>query len=102
MITMMSWLAILKHAPAILAAAEALRARTIQHDAGDRSQPVEPRLAELEADARATAQLTQQMAQQINALALAHESAARTARRALAVGIVALAVAIAGAALALV
>jgi hypothetical protein len=99
---MIPWLAILKHAPAILAAADALRTRVTQQNAGDRSRSVEARLAELEADSRAAAQLAQEMAQQINALALAHESAARTALRALALGIIALVVAIAGVILAIV
>jgi len=96
MVGMIPWLALLKHAPAILAAADALRTRVTQDNAGDPSRSVEARLAELEADSRAAAQLTQEMAQQINALTLAHESAARTARRGLAIGIIAFVVAIAG------
>ena len=99
---MIPWLAILKHAPAILAAADALRTRVTQHDAGDRSRSVDARFAELEADSRAAAQLTQEMAQQINALTLAHASAARTARRGLAIGIIGLIVGIAAVALAIV
>ena len=99
---MASWLALLKHAPAILAAADALRTRVRANDAGDRTRRVDARLAELENDSRAAAQLTQDMAQQINALTLAHESAARTARRGLALGIAALLLAIAGVILAIV
>jgi soluble lytic murein transglycosylase-like protein len=99
---MASWLALLKHAPAILAAADALRTRVRANDAGDRTRSVDARLAELENDSRAAAQLTQDMAQQINALTLAHESAARTARRGLALGIAALLLAIAGVILAIV
>jgi hypothetical protein len=99
---MIPWLALLKHAPAILAAADALRTRVAQHDAGDRSRSVDARFDELEADSRAAAQLTQEMAQQINALTLAHESAARTARQGRAIGILALVVAVAGVILALV
>ena len=99
---MASWLALLKHAPAILAAADALRTRVRANDAGDRTRSVDARLAELENDSRAAAQLTQDMARQINALTLAHESAARTARRSLALGIAALLLAIAGVILAIV
>jgi soluble lytic murein transglycosylase-like protein len=99
---MIPWTAILKHAPAILAAANALRARARAHDAGDRTRSVDARLAELEDESRAAAQLTQDMAQQISALTLAHESAARTARRGLALGIAALVLAVAGVVLAIV
>jgi hypothetical protein len=94
---MIPWAAILKHAPAILAAADALRTRARANDAGDPTRSVNARLAELEHESRASAQLTQDIAQQINALTLAHESAARTARRGLALGIAALVLAIASA-----
>jgi hypothetical protein len=93
---MIPWVAILKHAPAILAAADVLRARVTSNDAGNRTRSVDARLAELEGESRAAAQLAQEMAQQINALALAHESAARSARRGLALGVIALVVAVAG------
>lgn len=102
MIGMIPWEAILKHAPAILAAADSLRTRVKETDAGDHTRNVDARLAELEGDSRAAAQLTQEMAQQINALTLAHESAARTARRGLVLGIIALVIAIAGVILAIV
>jgi soluble lytic murein transglycosylase-like protein len=102
MVGMIPWAAILKHAPAILAAADALRTRVRANDAGDRTRSIDARLAELEADSRASAQLTQDMAQQINALTLAHESAARTARRGLAFAIAALVLAVAGVILAIV
>lgn len=95
MVAMIPWATILKHAPAILAAADGLLNRVRASDAGDRTRSVDARLAELEDDSRAAAQLTQDMAQQINALTLAHESAARTARRSLALAIAALLLAIA-------
>ena len=98
----MIWLDILKHAPTILAAADALRTRVGANDAGDRTRSVDARFAELEADSRASAQLTQEMAQQISALTLALESAARTARRGLALGIAALVLSVAGVILAIV
>ena len=102
MVGMIAWDAILKHAPTILAAADALLTRVRASDAGDRTRSVDARLAELEDDSRAAAQLTQDMAQQITALTLAHENAARTARRGLALGIAALVLAIAGVILAIV
>ena len=98
---MIPWATILKHAPAILAAADGLLTRVKASDAGDRTRSVDARLAELEDDSRAAAQLTQDMAQQIAALTLAHESAARTARRSLALAIAALVLAIAGVILAI-
>jgi soluble lytic murein transglycosylase-like protein len=101
MVGMIPWATILKHAPAILAAADGLLNRVRASDAGDRTRSVDARLAELEDDSRASAQLTQDMAQQINALTLAHESAARTARRGVALGIAALVLAIAGVILAI-
>jgi hypothetical protein len=102
MVGMISWVAILKHAPTILAAADALLTRVRANDAGDRTRSVDARLAELEDESRASAQLTQNMAQQINALTLAHESAARTASRALALGIAAVVLAIASVILAII
>jgi hypothetical protein len=99
---MISWVEILKHAPTILAAADALRARVRANDAGDRTRGVDARLGELEDESRASAQLTREIAQQINALTLAHESATRTARRGLALGIAALVLATAGVILAIV
>jgi hypothetical protein len=95
MFGMIPWIAILKHAPTILAAADALRARVRANNAGNRTRSVDARLAELEDESRVSAQLTQDMAQQINALTLAHESAARTARWGLALGTTALVLAIA-------
>ena len=90
MVGMIPWAAILKHAPTILAAADALRARVRASDAGDRTRSVDARLAELEGDSRAAAQLTQDMAQQINALTLAHASTARRMRIAIGLGATAL------------
>jgi hypothetical protein len=97
-----SWTTLLKHAPTILAAADSLLARVKANDAGDRTRSVDARLAELEDESRASAQLTQNIAEQINALTLAHERAARAARRGLALSIVALVLAIVGVILAIV
>jgi hypothetical protein len=92
---MIPWVAILKHAPTILAAADALLNRVKANDAGDRTRNVDTRLAELEDESRASAQLTQDIAKQLNALTLAQESAARTARRGVALGTAALVLAVA-------
>lgn len=99
---MIPWVAMLTHAPAILAAARALRARVGASDAGDRTRSIDVRLGELEDESRASAQLLQDMAQQINALALAHESTARRTRIAVGLAIAAIVLAGAGLILALV
>jgi hypothetical protein len=92
---MIPWVAILKHAPTLLAAADALRARVKAADAGDRTRSVDQRLAEMEDESRAAAQLSQDMARQINALALAHQSTARQARLAVGLGLAGLVLGIA-------
>ena len=56
---MIPWVAILKHAPAILAAADSLRSRVLKNDAGDSARGVDARLAELEGESRAAAQMAQ-------------------------------------------
>lgn len=93
----MSWFAILRHAPAILAAADALFVRTKSWRAEDQTRTLEARLAELAEEARASAQLTQEMAQQIHALAMLSQTTAWRAR--LAVGLAAASAVVAAAAL---
>ena len=63
----------LKHAPAILAAADLLRARA-RTSGEDKGPGIEARLARLEQGSRESAQLLQDIAQQIQALAVAQES----------------------------
>jgi hypothetical protein len=87
------WATILKHAPAILAAADALRARA-RTSSTETGPGIEARLASLEQGSRESAQLLQDIAQQIQALAIAQEVAVRRARIALGVAIAAGAVAI--------
>ena len=79
---MIPWATILKHAPAILAAADALRARA-RTSSTDKGSGIEARVASLEQGSRESAQLLQDIAQQIQALAVAQEVAARRARIAL-------------------
>jgi hypothetical protein len=86
---MIPWASILKHAPALIAAADALRARVTANDAGDRTRGIDVRLGELEGESRAAAQLALDMAQQINTLTLAQQSTARRARIALGLAIAA-------------
>jgi hypothetical protein len=101
MVGMIPWAAILKHAPAILASTDALLSRVRADDAGDRTRSVD-------APCRVGGRLSRvrstdaDMAQQINALTLAHDNAARMARRGLALGITGLVLAIAGVILAIV
>lgn len=81
------WTTILKQAPALIAAADALLVRTRQASApgsaaGD-LQALRQRVAEIEGQQRAQADLDKQLADQINALVAAAQAAAATARQAL-------------------
>lgn len=96
---MMSWFAILRHAPAILAAADALFVRSTAARARDQTRTLEARFVELAEGARASAELTQEMARQIHALAMLSEATARRTR--IAVGLAATSAVIASAALVL-
>ena len=83
---MIPWAVILKHAPAMLAAADALLLRA-RKTPDVRTQGTEARLTGLEQRSSESAQLLQDMAQQIQALAVAQEVAARRARIATGVAI---------------
>ena len=85
---MIPWAAILKHAPVMLAAADALLVRA-RGSTERKSQGVDERLTSLEQRDRESAQLIQDMAQQIQALAVAQEGEVRRARIALGVAIAA-------------
>jgi hypothetical protein len=76
------WAAILKHAPAMLAAADALMARSRATGTKDK-QGTDARLVSLEQRSSESAQLIQDIAQQIQALAAAQEVAARRVRMAM-------------------
>jgi hypothetical protein len=73
------WAVILKHAPAMLAAADALLVRA-RKSADVKTQGTEARLTSLEQRSSESAQLLQDIAQQIQALAVAQEVAVRRAR----------------------
>lgn len=79
---MIPWAAILKHAPAMLAAADALMARSRATGTKDK-QGTDARLVSLEQRSSESAQLIQDIAQQIQALAAAQEVAARRVRMAM-------------------
>ena len=99
---MIPWSAILRHAPTILAAADALLARTRASSTGGQTKSSEARLRDLEEGARASAQLTQDMAQQIQALTIAHDITARRARVAVGLSVAAAVLAIVAGILAIV
>jgi hypothetical protein len=82
------WAAILKHAPVMLAAADALLVRA-RGSTERKSHGVDERLTSLEQRDRESAQLIQDIAQQIQALAVAQEVAVRRARIALGVAVAA-------------
>jgi hypothetical protein len=81
----MAWLGILRHAPAILAAAEALLARSKAGGTGDHLRSVDARLDELADASRASAAVVQEMAKQLHALAIAQQTAVRRMRIAIGV-----------------
>ena len=85
---MIPWAAILKHAPVMLAAADALLDRA-RGSTERKTHGVDERLTSLEQRDRESAQLIQDMAQQIQALAVAQEVEVRRARIALGVAIAA-------------
>ena len=98
----MVWFAILRHAPAILAAAEALFNRAKRSGADDRTRSIEVRIDELAAASRASAELTQDMAKQLAALAMAQHATARAVRVAIGISVAAAVVAVAAAVIAFV
>lgn len=91
---MIPWTTLLRHAPALLAAADTLLARARSSKPEAMTQGVEERLGRVEQGSRESAQLLRDIAQQINALTIAQEIAAKRARLGLILGIVALIVAL--------
>lgn len=81
------WTAILTHAPAIVRAARGLLA-----GAPDKKQTLETRLDRLENTSLESARLLDDIAQQLQALAMAQEQTARSARIGMILGAVAIAV----------
>ena len=91
----MVWFAILKHAPAILSAAEALFQRAKASRAHDHTRSIEMRIDELAESSRASAELIQDMAKQLQALAVVHDATARKVRTATGISVAAAVVAVA-------
>ena len=91
----MVWFAVLKHAPAILAAAEALFQRAKTSRADDQTRSIEMRLDELADSSRASAELIQDIAKQLQALAMIHQATASRVRTALGLSVAAVMVAVA-------
>jgi len=91
----MAWFAILRHAPAILSAAEALFLRAKTSRAGDHNRSIEMRIDDLAESSRASAELMQDMARQLQALAMVQDATVRKARAAIGISVAAAAVAVA-------
>jgi hypothetical protein len=89
----MAWFAVLRHAPAILAAAEALFQRAKTSRADDQTRSIELRLDELADSSRASAELIQDMAKQLQALAMIHQATASRVQAALGISVAAFMVA---------
>ena len=90
----MVWFAILRHAPAILAAAEALFQRAKTSRAHDHTRSIELRIDELAESSRASAELIQDMAKQLQALAMVHDATVRKVRTATGISVAASVVAV--------
>ena len=91
----MVWFEILRHAPALLSAAETLIRRAKNSRASDQSRSIELRMEELAESQRASAELLQDMAQQLGALASAHADLVHRLRTAIGISIAAAVVAVA-------
>ena len=91
----MVWFAILRHAPAILSAAEALFHRAKTSRADDHTRSIEMRIDELAESSRASAELIQDMAKQLQALAMVHDAMVRKVRAAIGLSVAASVIAVA-------
>ena len=98
----MVWFAILRHAPAILSAAEALLHRAKISRADDHTRSIEMRIDELSESSRASAELMQDMAKQLQALAMVHDATVRKVRMAIGISAAASVLAVAAVVIALV
>lgn len=85
----MVWFAILRHAPAILSAAEALFHRAKTSRADDHTRSIEIRIDELAESSRASAELIQDMAKQLQAHAMLHHATVRKMRAAIGISVAA-------------
>jgi hypothetical protein len=94
------WGTILKNAPAILAAADALlvqaRRRTVATEVSGDVSVLRRRVAELDEQQRASAELVRQLADQVNAMTQAAQQSAARIRTAYAIAIAGMILGIAG------
>jgi hypothetical protein len=88
------WATLLKHSPALISAADALLARVKANKSDRAPQGVEERLTAFEQELRDSAQLLKDLTQQVNGLTEAHAVAAKRARTAVIVAVIAAAVAV--------
>jgi hypothetical protein len=94
---MIPWSALVRHAPALLAAADALLARSKSGTTDAAAPDTVARLRKLEQSADESAQLLRDLAEQVHALTAAQQHTARRARVAVGLGIAALVLAAAAA-----
>ena len=90
---MIPWAALLRHTPMILAAADALLARTKSSKTGGATPDSAERLSKLEQSSNESAQLLHDMAKQVHALTTLQTSTAKRAQLALVLAIAAVALA---------
>ena len=90
---MIPWAALLRHAPMILAAADALLARTRSSKTGSTTPDSAERLSKLEQSSNESAQLLHDIAKQVDALTKVQTSTAKRAQLAVVLAIAAVALA---------
>lgn len=90
---MIPWVALLRHGPMILAAAETLLARARASKTGGKTPDSAERLSKLEQTSNESAQLLHDIAQQVHALTAVQKSTAKRAQVAVVLGIAAVALA---------
>jgi hypothetical protein len=91
---MIPWATLLKHSPALIAAADALLARVKANKSDRTPLGVDERLSAFEQELRDSAQLLKDLTQQVNGLTEAHGAAATRARTAVIVAVIAAAIAV--------
>jgi ElaB/YqjD/DUF883 family membrane-anchored ribosome-binding protein len=91
----MVWFTILRHAPALLSAAEALFLRSKASRADDHTRSIEMRIDELAESSRASAELIQDMAKELQALTMVHDATVRRMQVAIGISVAASVVAVA-------
>lgn len=86
------WTTLLRHGPALVAAASRLLATANDNRVRQQNETFEQRVSDLENASAESARLLQDVAQQLQALAAAQQQTARIARVALAVAVTAFAI----------